>query len=187
MPEFSQHPENHNSLRVTVVVSADQMLHVLALRSICFFEEYHLSVKQAFDGNDYHASHIIMYCGDEPIACCRIRWFRDFAKIERTGLRKEYRQTKALKILGEFVFDHIARKGYDTVTTTAAPDLARLWRLWFRFKPHPTKLPHVVPGHGEHVDLVKKLDVRLDAIKLDDPVDVLLRVEGQWDQPSDFA
>ena len=52
-----------------------------------------------FDGNDYQATHVIVYSGDEPIGTLRIRWFKDFAKFERTAFRKAYRNIHVLKRL----------------------------------------------------------------------------------------
>ncbi len=31
---------------------------------------------------------MIVYAGDEPVGTLRIRWFKDFAKIERTAFRE---------------------------------------------------------------------------------------------------
>lgn len=70
-----------NSVRMVVVTNGEQLLHAFAVRSICFMEETGLSAQQALDGNDYQATHIVAYSGDEPIGATRIRWFRDFAKI----------------------------------------------------------------------------------------------------------
>ena len=39
-----------------------------------------MPAQHEFDGNDYQATHIIVYSGDEPIGTLRIRWFKDFAK-----------------------------------------------------------------------------------------------------------
>lgn len=177
----------HNSYMVHVVTTPEQMIHSIAIRSICFMEETGLPAKQAHDGNDYQATHVIMYCADEPIASLRIRWFRDFAKIERTALRKAHRNSHALKVLGEFVFAHIARKGYDVAITHANPLLARLWRTLFGFKECKSKPPLRFAGHETHyVELVKVLSVPDNAIDINTAAGVMMRVEGEWDQPSVF-
>jgi hypothetical protein len=177
----------NNSYHVKVVTSPEEMIHVIAIRSICFMEETGLSAKQAHDGNDYQATHVIMYCGDEPIASLRIRWFKDFAKIERTALRKAYRNSNALRALGDFVFAHIARKGYDVAITHANPLLARLWRTLFGFKESANKPRLRFAGHAtDYVELVKVLSVPVDAIGIETPASVLMRIEGSWDVPSEF-
>ncbi len=35
-----------------------------------------------------------------------------FAKIERTAFRKSHRGIPSIKVLADFAFEHIARKGY---------------------------------------------------------------------------
>ena len=64
---------NHNQIRCEVVTTYEQLLHAYAIRSICFIEEHGYSARQEFDGNDYQATHIIVYAGDEPIGTQRIR------------------------------------------------------------------------------------------------------------------
>src|SRR6266850_345208 len=103
----------HNLVRAEIVTTYEQMLHAYAIRSICFMEEHGVKAQQVFDGNDYQATHVIVYSGDEPIGTLRIRWFKDFAKFERTAFRKAYRNTRTLKAAADFSFDHVARKGYD--------------------------------------------------------------------------
>jgi len=97
-------------------------------------EEHDLKAQQTFDGNDYQATHMIAYVGDDPIGTLRIRWFKEFAKLERTAIRKDYRNPHVLKAFAIFVFDHVARKGYDKVITHAQPKYARLWRMILGFK-----------------------------------------------------
>src|ERR1700743_1550991 len=110
---------DHNQLRCEVVTTYEQMLHAYTIRSICFMEEHHVKARQTFDGNDYQATHIIAYTGNEPIGALRIRWFKDFAKIERMAFREASRNTHVLKTFVYFVFEHIARKGYDKVVAHA--------------------------------------------------------------------
>src|ERR1700709_993432 len=98
---------SHNQIRAEVVTTYEQLLHAYAIRGICFMEEHNVKAQQTFDGNDYQATHIIAYAGDEPIGTLRIRWFRDFAKFERTSFRKAYRNTQTLRALSFFVFDHV--------------------------------------------------------------------------------
>ena len=77
---------DHNQIRCEVVTTYEQMLHAYAIRSICFMEEHGVKARQTFDGNDYQSTHMIAYAGDEPVGTLRIRWFKDFAKIERVAV-----------------------------------------------------------------------------------------------------
>jgi hypothetical protein len=150
-------------------------------------EEHGVKAKQTFDGNDYQATHMIIYAGDEPIGTIRIRWFKDFAKLERTCFREAYRNTHVLKAFARSVFEHVARKGYDKVITHAQPKYARLWRMTLGFRRADGKQPVYFEGHEEpYLELVKDLTPPADAISEKTDATVLFRVEGAWDLPSEF-
>jgi acetyltransferase (GNAT) family protein len=178
---------SHNRIRTEVVTTYEQLLHAYAIRSICFMEEHGVKAQQTFDGNDYQATHMIVYAGDEPIGTLRIRWFKDFAKIERMAFREAYRNTHVLKAFVFFVFNHIARKGYDKVIAHAQPKYARLWRIVFGFKNVERKKPLYFDGHEEpYIELVKELTPQENAISISTDPAVMFRTEGFWDRPSEY-
>jgi hypothetical protein len=186
-PTTSSPVRHDNQIRAEIVTTPDQLLHAFAIRAICFMEEHGVSARQTFDGNDYQATHVIVYSGQEPIGTARIRWFRDFAKMERTSFRKEWRDSRTIKRSAEFIFDHIARKGYDRVLTHAKPKYARLWRMLLGFKPAPGKEPVFFAGHDEpYLELVKELTPPGNAISPATDATVLFRVEGFWDACAEF-
>ena len=173
------------SFRVSVVTSAGELIQVIAVRSICLMEESGLTYSQVNDGNDYQATHVLMHDGDEPIATTRIRWFADFAKVEKTVLRKAYRQTKALRLLGDFVFGHVANKGYSTVIAHAEPVIARLWRTMFQFVDNTEKPPMKIAGKDYEVfELIKHMEVPPTAITRRSSPAEIMRIEGYWDVPA---
>jgi hypothetical protein len=175
----------HNQIRAQVVTTQEQLLHAYAIRAICFVEEHGVPAHHEFDGNDYQATHVILYSGDEPVGTLRIRWFKDFAKLERTSFRKAYRNTHVLKAFAYFVFDHVARKGYDKVITHAQPKYARLWRIILGFRNAEGKKPVYFEGHQEpYIELVKELTPPPNAISETTDATVLFRTEGFWDAPS---
>ena len=177
----------HNLIRTEVVTSYDQLLHAYAIRAICFMEEHGVKAQQTFDGNDYQATHLVVYAADEPIGTIRIRWFKDFAKLERMSLRKAYRNPQVLKSFTTVMFDHIARKGYARAITHAQPKYARLWRMSFGFKNAEGKQPVYFDGHEDpYIELVKDLTPPDNAITERTDSTILFRIEGQWDAPSAF-
>lgn len=179
--------QGHNQIRCEVVTTYEQMLHAYAIRAICFMEEHGVKAQQTFDGNDYQATHIIAYSGDDPIGTLRIRWFKDFAKFERTSFRKAYRNSQTLRALSFFVFDHVARKGYDKAITHAQPKYARLWRMVLGFKNAEGKKPVYFEGHEEpYIELVKDLTPPANAISVSTDAAILFRIEGSWDAPSEY-
>lgn len=178
---------DHNQIRAQIVTSYEQLLHAYAIRSICFMEEHGVKAQQTFDGNDYQATHVIVYAGDEPIGTLRIRWFRDFAKFERTSFRKAYRNVHVLKTCAQFAFDHVARKGFDKVITHAQPKYARLWRVILGFKNAEDKPALRFKGHEDpYIELVKKLTPPANAISERTDSAILFRTEGFWDKPSEY-
>ncbi len=177
---------SHNDIRMEVVTSADQFMHAIAIRAICFMGDTGLDAAQAIDGNDYQATHILAYAKQEPIGATRIRWFRDFAKIERTAFRPEYRSARILKLCSDFIFAHVARKGYTQLITHAEPKYARLWEMVLGFERVEGRQPVITEGHEPYIELVKRLSPLPDAVTLQTDPRVLFRVEGQWDKPGAF-
>jgi acetyltransferase (GNAT) family protein len=172
--------------RVVVVTDSEQLLHAYSVRSICFMEETGLTARRAFDGNDFQATHIVVYAGDEPVGAARVRWFNGFAKIERTAFRKAWRNPRVLKQAAEFIFDHAARKGYSKAITLAKPQYAMVWIRLLGFRQVPGRPPSL-SGEGEpFVELIKDLTPAEDAISIDTDPNVLFRVEGSWHEPSAF-
>ena len=170
------------SVRFEIVTTPQQWLHASAVRSICFLEEHGAQADWLFDGNDYQSTHMVMYDGDEPAGTARVRWFKDFAKIERTSFRKAYRNVHVLKAFCAFGFDHIARKGYTRVITHASPKYARLWKMVLGFEA-VSKEPAYFEGHEPYYEIWKDIDPSPNAISLESSAAVLFRTEGHWDVP----
>jgi hypothetical protein len=174
-------------IRTVVVTNAEQLAHAYAVRSICFMEETGLTAYQAFDGNDFQATHFVIYAGDEPIGATRLRWFNDFAKIERTAFRKAYRNARTLRASADVVFAHVARKGYSKLITHASERYARVWVKVLGFEEVPGKPLVYADGQEPHKELVRRLNVPNDAITSESPSNVLFRIEGSWNSPSTFG
>ena len=174
-----------NSFRVEVVKTMEQLIQVFALRAICFMDDAGLPYDHAFDGNDLQATHVVGYDGDEPIPNDATAFGEDQAKIDSMAMRKSHRSIPNIKLLLNFAFAHIARKGYPVAITHAAPIYARLWRMHFGFRDVPGKPP--VEYHGEkYFELMRQLEVPSNAIALDTDTAVLFRTEGDWDTPTKY-
>ena len=72
---------------------SDLML-VTAIRSAVYLAEQDCPFGEEFDGNDMVAAHFIGYIGNEPAGCLRVRFFGDFAKVERLAVRHQYRRSR---------------------------------------------------------------------------------------------
>jgi predicted GNAT family N-acyltransferase len=67
------------------------MMRVAAIRSAVYIGEQPVRYDEEFDGNDLAATHLLALIDNEPAGCMRVRFFGDFAKMERLAVRKEYR------------------------------------------------------------------------------------------------
>ncbi|MGC9955131.1 MAG: hypothetical protein ABSD21_12755 [Rhizomicrobium sp.] len=175
----------NNSLRFQVVTKMDQLVHVFAIRAICYMEDAGMPADHSIDGNDLQATHIVAYSADEPVGALRIRWFKDFAKIERSAFRRSHRNPRYLRLAAQFVFNHIARKGYRLVVTHAEPQYAEVWKRILGFEQAPDK-PAANYFGKPFVELFKELPIPENAITLDSSVAVLYRTEGEWDVPAKY-
>ncbi len=151
-------------IRIQVVTTAEQFMHAMAIRAICVMEETGLTADQAIDGYDYQATHIIACVKQEPIGATRIRWFRDFAKIERTAFRAAYRNTRVLRICSDFIYSHVSRKGYELLVTHAEPQYARIWERVFGFERAAGRPLVVAEGHEPYVEMIKRLSPTSQAV-----------------------
>ena len=66
-------------------------MRVVSVRSATFVAEQDCPYDEEFDGNDFSATHLLAYVGNEPVGCLRIRYFAGFAKLERLAVRHEFR------------------------------------------------------------------------------------------------
>jgi len=185
-PTSSAPRPGSNSLRAVIATSAEHMRDVTILRSICFVHELNIPSRFVFDGNDNQATHFVFYDGEEPIGALRIRWFAGFAKYERTCFREKARNPFIIKRCIQATFEHVARKGYTQVMTQSEPRLTKLWTKLFGFEALDDK-PAYILGHSEpYITVVGTLKPHDEAITMDADSALLLRVEGDWDRPSDF-
>ncbi|HCX10824.1 MAG TPA: GNAT family N-acetyltransferase, partial [Hyphomonas sp.] len=57
-----------------------------AIRSAVFLSEQDCPYEEEFDGNDFCATHLLLKAKGRPVGTLRIRWFAEFAKLERIAL-----------------------------------------------------------------------------------------------------
>ena len=160
----------------------EEYQQAIAIRAAVYMAEQDCPYEEEYDGNDFTATHMVVYAGTRPIGTIRVRWFAGFAKVERTSILPAFRGTPALKVLLAETFEIIARKGY---RLALAQIQARLWPTWSRvfrcrlvsgrpgfafsgFEYAEMEIP--VPRHPE------ALGVRASALQV-------IRPEGAWDEP----
>jgi predicted GNAT family N-acyltransferase len=164
-----------------VANTADEVAKVFALRSAIFMTEQNCPYDEEFDGNDYCATHILGTVDGEPAAVLRVRYFADFAKIERLAVLPRFRRTLIMKTVVDKGIEICRRKGYRTLYGHAQKRFTRFWSK-FGFKPMKKNFPLVYSDH-EYVEMYAEVEPRDDAITVMSDPYVIVRPEGQWDTP----
>jgi len=167
-------------LKASVVRRVDELIEIMALRSIVYVEEQACPYSEEFDGNDLSATHLILRNGPEPVATMRMRWFADFVKFERICVRKRYRGGDAVELLLALAFEVAARKGFARVIAHIERSLAPYWSEAAGLQPRPGR-PAMVFSDREYIEVERVLDPHAGRIGHDAPALVMLRPEGEWD------
>ena len=173
-----------NAIHGVIVTTPAQFQHAVAVRSIVYMEGNGMPFDAVFDANDFVSTHLVFYEGKEPIGGSRLRWFAEFAKVERTCLRKDWQNIRNLRLAVDFILTHVARKGYSKLITHADEEYSRLWIKLFGFERVADRPVIEAPGFNPHFELVKHLAPPADAIGSDSSPSTLFRTEGAWDAPS---
>ncbi len=169
------------ALSVKVARSFEDLARAVAIRGAVYIGEQECPYDEEFDGNDFSATHLIGYVGDEPAGCMRIRYFADFAKVERLVVRKEFRSSGLAQELVGASVAHCRSKGYERVYVYAQKRLVKFW----------SKCAFAVPVNArelefsdfDYVEMVNSAPRRSDAIcEATDPY-VIIRPEGEWSGP----
>ena len=177
----SYRSDNASGLSVSVARSFDDLMRVVSLRSAIYIGEQECPYEEEFDGNDMSATHLIGYVGKEPAGCIRIRYFADFAKIERLAVRKEFRTTRLSFQLVNAAIDLCRMKGYRRLYGHAQKRLVNFWsRFGFHLFAGGREL---IFSDFDYVEMVAEIEPHPDAVRIGvDPYKVI-RPEGRWHRP----
>jgi predicted GNAT family N-acyltransferase len=170
-------------MRVSVARTLNDIAQVMAVRALVYMGEQACPFDEEFDGNDFAgATHLILRAGTEPVGVLRMRWFADFAKLERLAIRKEYRGGSGLMMLARSAFDLAEAKGYRTLMGHAQMRLTPFWKRYFGGWVRPGR-PAFSFSDYDYVEMEFALNPPKDAVSIDADPFVLLRPEGEWDHP----
>ena len=172
---------NEKEISVTVAHTFDDLMRVVSLRSAIYIGEQECPYEEEFDGNDLAATHLIGYIGNEPAGCMRIRYFADFAKIERLAIRKEYRQTRLAFQVVRAGIKLCQAKGYQKLYGHAQKRLVNFWsRFGFRIMEGGKEF---VFSDFDYVEIVADIERDPNCITLGAEPHVIIRPEGRWHSP----
>jgi predicted GNAT family N-acyltransferase len=169
------------SISIRIARDPNDLMLVTAIRAAVYLAEQDCPIEEEFDGNDLVAAHFIGFIGAEPAACLRVRFFGEFAKIERLAVRHQFRRSRISFKLVQASFDYIKRKGFKKVYGHAQDRLVNFW-AHFGAKPlgHNRKITF---SDFSYTEMVLDLEPDPGAITLDSDPYVIIRPEGDWDRP----
>lgn len=172
-----------NGINVQIVRSFEELMEVVAIRSLVYVGEQHCPYEEEFDGNDFvAATHLVARDGREPIGVMRLRWFADFVKAERLSVRRDRRGGAAAVALIQEGVALSERKGYKIILGHIEARLLPFWKRAGGVTERPGR-PRFRFSDREYVEVQRVITPPPNAISLDTPAIVLLRPEGAWDEP----
>jgi predicted GNAT family N-acyltransferase len=180
-PRKDPAPIKRTMRAVTVARTIEDVFKVLSIRSATYLAEQFCYYEEEFDGNDFCATHLLGTIDGDPAGCVRIRFFADFAKIERLAVRSEYRNSKLAFDLARAAVELCRRKGYRRIVGHSRSDLVRFWGVFgFRVRQDRPSFSFANILYSEMaLDVEPCADAIVDSV---DPM-VLIRPEGAWDKP----
>jgi predicted GNAT family N-acyltransferase len=163
---------------ITIARTFEDISRVVAIRSAVYIGEQECPYDEEFDGNDLAASHLIAYIGDEPAGCLRVRFFADFAKLERLAVRKEFRKSRAAFQLVNAGLKLCQKKGYRRAYGHSQTRLVNFWgRFGFRSFDGAKSF---VFSDFDYVELAADLEPDADAVRIGSDPYTIIRPEGRW-------
>src|SRR5882757_8694229 len=173
-------PVAPDPVTVEVVRSMDEMARVIAIRGAVYMGEQHCPFEEEFDGNDFSATHLICNKNGEPVGCMRIRYFADFAKLERLAVRNESRNVGLAGKLLDAAIDLCRKKGYSVLYAHSQKRFLKVWEQR-GFKLMGAR--ELVFSDFDYVEVKLETRKHPQSITLSDDPYVIIRPEGRWDTP----
>ena len=171
-------PEPYVSVRVARTI--DDFMRAAVIRGAVFIGEQKCPYDEEFDGNDFTATHLIGYVGSEPAGCLRIRYFSDFAKLERLVVRKEFRSSGLARQLVSAGVAFCRTKGYTRMCTYAQKRLVKFWgKCGFSISDSAREL---VFSDFDYVEMVCDTTPAAATISFETDPYVIIRPEGSWQE-----
>ena len=118
---------NPRAISIRIARDPNDLMLVTAIRAAVYLAEQDCPIEEEFDGNDLVAAHFIGFVGSEPAGCLRVRFFGEFAKVERLAVRHQFRRSRVSFKLVQASVDYIRRKGFRKIYGQAQDRLVDFW------------------------------------------------------------
>ena len=172
---------DRRSISIRLARDLNDLMRVTAIRAAVYLAEQDCPMEEEFDGNDLVAAHFIGFVGDEPAACLRVRFFGEFAKVERLAVRHQYRRSRVSFKLVQASVEYIRRKGFRKIYGQAQDRLVDFW-AHFCAKPLANNRK-ITFSDFSYTEMMLELEPADNAITLESDPYIIIRPEGDWDQP----
>jgi len=172
-------------IEARIATCPNDMAMVMAVRAATFLaEEDNITYADEFNGNDLVATHILVLVDGDPAGTIRIRWFHDFAVMEKVCVRGRYRSFRVFRALANAATSHLRTKGWCVAIGRARGDTHLLWRRLIKGRPSGKPMQRhrgqLLPMIVEYPPLAGDSLSGL-ALGLPDVEDLIGQVEGTWD------
>ncbi|MBZ6078882.1 GNAT family N-acetyltransferase [Microvirga sp. WGZ8] len=182
-PLYDSYRGSSSEKRLTIAVARtmEDLARIITIRSAVYVGEQTCPYDEEFDGNDLSATHLVGYVGNEPAGCVRIRYFADFAKVERLAVRHEFRNTRLSFQLVRAAIDLCRIKGYCRLYGHAQKRLVPFWsRFGFKVFEGAQEL---VFSDFDYVEMTLDTTRHPQAISIGTDPYTIIRPEGRWHSP----
>jgi GNAT superfamily N-acetyltransferase len=177
---FERNRGESKSIRVSICRNMEDLSIVFAIRASAYFSDEHHTFEKHFEGNDFSATHVIGWIGQEPVATLRIRYFADFARIERIAVRPTHRRSRVAFKIVQAAFAFCRDKGYRRISGVARGEMVPFWSH-FGGQVNQGREPLFIYGL-EHYEMSIEFPPIEAAVSSKSHPLVLLRPEGRWHQ-----
>jgi predicted GNAT family N-acyltransferase len=169
---------NRPKISAETVRDFGELMQAATVRSAVYVGDEKCPFAEEFDGNDFSATHILGRVGNEPAGCLRIRYFANFAKLERLAVRREFRGLGLAREILSYGTALCRIKGYELVCAHVRTDKIDFWSA-FGFERTEGKRPFVFSDY-EYIEMTSRLSPFSSPITLGIDPHILLRPEGAW-------
>jgi predicted GNAT family N-acyltransferase len=169
------------AITIRVASSLSDLMQVVAIRAAVYLNEQSCPYDEEFDRNDFCALHVIGAIGGEPAGCMRIRFFADFAKLERLAVRHDFRRSSLAFEICRAATELCRLKGYTRLYGHVQQKLIPFWKR-FGGRELENRRPLAFSDYS-YTEMVLETERHPNALSLESDPYVLIRPEGEWDKP----
>jgi predicted GNAT family N-acyltransferase len=170
-----------DGIEIRIAVDSADIAQVFAIRAVVYMAGQDCPYEEEFDGNDYCSMHLLACAGGKVVATARLRFFAEFAKIERVAVLPRFQDMGIGSELVDAACEMCRRKGYKLVYAQIQRRLEDFWhRAGFE---RLGKNRQLVFSDHEYTEMVCRLRPHTDRITLESDPLIIIRPEGRWDHP----